>query len=147
MKFLTLFSRKKDVPSKPDASGSVIQFDVRKDSAGNNMVRLADIEQSIGGVRQLTQAGIDEMVARKHDLEFQYALCQRLMADGDILPFPFERAVILLRKAKRFEDEQAICRYVANWCQQAEKNWDGRSAKHWLSPRLRRIVARNHPDH
>ncbi|MEX6631943.1 hypothetical protein [Hyphococcus lacteus] len=134
------FKRQKSTSAKRSISNRGIQFEISEGDA--TTIRIADVEQSIGGVRQLTQAGISEMVDRKHDLEYQYALCQRLMAEGDVLPFPFERAVILLRKAKRLEEEQAICRYVAEWCRNAEENWDGRSAKHWLSPKLQRIVAR-----
>ncbi|KCZ52159.1 hypothetical protein [Hyphomonas pacifica] len=137
---LNFFKRQKSTPAKRTIFNRGIQFEISEGDA--TTIRIADVEQSIGGVRQLTQTGVSEMVDRKHDLDYQYALCQRLMAEGDILPFPFERAVILLRKAKRLEDEQAICRYVAEWCRNAEENWDGRSAKHWLSPKLQRIVAR-----
>lgn len=137
---LNFFKGQKSTPAKRKISNRGIQFEISEGDA--TTIRIAEVEQSIGGVRQVTQTGISEMVDRKHDLDYQYALCQRLMAEGDVLPFPFERAVILLRKAKRLEEEQAICRYVAEWCRKAEENWDGRSAKHWLSPKLQRIVAR-----
>ena len=143
MKLSGFFKRKKNDLTERVSSDSGVRFDINNNEDGNTKIRLSDVEQRIGGIRQLTQAGIDEMVARKHDLDFQLTLCQRLMVDGDILPFPFERAVILLRKAKRFEDEQEICRYVVNWCRKADKNWDGRSAKHWMSPRLQKILERS----
>lgn len=140
MNSLNFFKRQKSNQAKRTIHNRGIQFENSKKDA--TTIRIADVEQSIGGVRQLTQTGISEMVDRKHDLDYQYALCQRLMAGGDVVPFPFERAVILLRKAKRLEEEQVICRYVAEWCRKAEENWDGRSAKHWLSPKLQRIVGR-----
>lgn len=82
------------------------------------------------------------MVQRKHDLEFQVELCRKMMVEGGILPFPFERAAILLHRAKRFEEEIELCEYVENWCRQAEDEWDGKGAKIWKSPRFRRCVAR-----
>src|SRR5437868_5311654 len=47
----------------------------------------------------MSLAEIDEMEVRKHDLEFQVNLCKRMMAQGQFLPFAFDRAAILLRKA------------------------------------------------
>lgn len=140
MKPLNFFRRLNSTQPQRVISYRDIQFEISEGDARN--ISLADVEQSIGSVRQLTQNNLREMVDRQHDLDYQCALCQRLMADGDILPFPFWRTVVLLRKAKRFEEEQIICRYVAEWCREAEENWNGRSAKHWLSPKLQRIVGR-----
>ena len=92
----------------------------------------------VGGTAQLTSDGIDEMVRRKHDLEFQLCLCRQIMACGTILPFPFERAVVLLRKAGRLEEELELCTYVKSYCENAEKSWDGWSATIWKSPKLQK---------
>ena len=96
----------------------------------------------VGGVAQLTSDGIDEMERRKHDLEFQLGLCRQIMARGGILPFPFERAVVLLRKANRLEEELELCRYVKSYCDDSERSWDGRSAMVWKSPKLQKCVSR-----
>jgi hypothetical protein len=130
-------NRKKEIV---DHNG--IKLEVCSDRGSTASIRLADIEQTINGVRQLTASGIDEMVNRKHDLDYQYSLCKTMMNKRDILPFPFERAAILLRKEKRYQDELHLCRYVEQWCIEAENNWDKTSAKHWLSPSLQRIIKR-----
>lgn len=95
-----------------------------------------------GGVAQLSADDIGEMERRKHDLEFQLALCRQFMASGAVLPFPFERAVVLLRKEKRLEEELELCRYVKSYCEDAETSWDGRSAMVWKSPKLQKCVSR-----
>ena len=53
-----------------------------------------------------------EMIARRHDLDFEIELVRRMMAEGKILPFPFERAVVLLAKAGCYDDAITMCRYV-----------------------------------
>ena len=111
-------------------------------SDGTSNLMLADVEQTIGGVRQLTSGGIDEMVERKHDLQYQLALCQRMMKEDEILPFSFERAAILLRKEKRYQEELEICRYIKGWCERAEKEWGGSSAIVWKSPKLQKCINR-----
>ncbi len=141
--FSRLFGNKSQSNSKKEiVDHNGIKFEVCSDGRSSASVRLADIEQTINGVRQLTTSGIDEMVERKHDLDYQYFLCKKMMNERDILPFPFERAAILLRKEKRYQDELHLCRYVEQWCAEAENSWDKTSAKHWLSPRLQRIIKR-----
>lgn len=104
---------------------------------------MTDAEFSVvGGVAQLTSEGIDEMERRKHDLEFQLGLCRQIIARGAILPFPFERAVVLLRKAGRLDEELELCGYVNSYCAIAEKSWDGWSAMVWKSPKLQKCVSR-----
>jgi len=105
-------------------------------------IRLADIPMAIGNTLQLPLNSIDEMVARRHDLDYQLGLCRKMMPEGLILPYPFERAAILLRKAKRYHEELELCRYVAEWSKRDETTWDGRSAKVWQSPVLRACIAR-----
>ena len=119
-----------------------IYFEESQEPSSSVSFRLADVEQSIGGVRALGMTGIEEMVERKQNLQHQLKLCRRMMKAGDILPFPFERAAILLRKEKRYSEELEICRYVEQWSRKAEKSWDGRSAMVWKSPRLQRCIKR-----
>ena len=91
----------------------------------------------IGRVRD-----IDEMEARKHDLEYQYALIRPMMQKGDILPYPFHRVVILLTKEKRFQEALDVCNYVNEWCETARREYDGSSAMHWKSPELENMIGR-----
>lgn len=121
---------------------NAVLFDVTEHTDGSVVTKLADVEQTICGVRQLRADDIDEMIERRHDIDHQLGLCRRMMQAGDILPYPFERAVIMLRKAKRFDEELELCRYVYKWCRKAEQSWDGRSAMHWKSPRYERCIAR-----
>lgn len=102
----------------------------------------SDDEPSIGGVPLLSLASIDEMLKKKHDLQHQLRLCKKMMKKGDILPYPMERAAILLRKEKRYEEELELCRYVAAWCENAERVWDGQGAMVWKSPVLQRCIGR-----
>ena len=111
-------------------------------SDGSITYKLADTRQVINSTTQLPLSGIDEMVARKHDLEYQLALTLSIMEENSILPFPFERSVILLRKAERYEEELEICRYIQSYSEKAEANWDGWSAKVWRSPKLEKCVSR-----
>jgi len=76
------------------------------------------------------------------DLEYQLALTRSIIQENSILPFPFERSVILLRKEKRYEEELEICNYIKNYCQEEEANWDGISAMIWRSPKLEKCIAR-----
>jgi hypothetical protein len=119
-----------------------IKWETKVLDDGSMSIGLADVRQSIGGITQLPMASIDEMVERKHDTEYQLSLCREIMTDNDILPFPFDRAVILLRKEKRYQEELEICQYIRNYCTNAEKAYDGRSAKIWKSPKLEKCIAR-----
>lgn len=105
-------------------------------------VSLHDTRQTIGTTAQLSSKQIAEMEERKNDLEFQHELCQQMMQAGELLPFPFERAVILLNKAKRHKEALAICTYIKDHCDAAKATWDGTSAMTWESPRLQRCIAR-----
>lgn len=93
-------------------------------------------------VLQLHSSALDEMVRQRHNLAHQLRIVAECMENGTILPYPFERSVILLRKANLYEQELAICVYVERWCAQAETEYDGWSAMHWRSPVLQRIIAR-----
>ena len=104
--------------------------------------KLAGKRQVIGSATQLPASSIDEMEARKHDLEYQLGLTHSIIEEKSILPYPFERSVILLRKAKRYEEELEICCYIEKYCKSAEANWDKQSAMIWKSPRLEKCVAR-----
>ena len=119
-----------------------IRWETKVLNDGSIPIGLADERQSIGGITQLPVASIDEMVERKHDTEYQLSLCREIMADNDILPFPFDRVVILLRKEKRYQEELEICQYVLSYCTNAEKTYDGSSAKIWKSPKLEKCIAR-----
>lgn len=94
-------------------------------------------------IELLPLSQIEEMEARKHDLDFQLSICERMMQNNTILPFPFERAVILLNKNKRFDEALKICRYIEIYCIRAKQDWDGRSAKTWLSPSFQRCIERS----
>ena len=98
---------------------------------------LPDDFDQIGRVKN-----IDEMEARKHDLEYQYALIKPTMQKGDILPYPFHRVVILLTKEKRFQEALDVCKYVNDWCETAKREYDDASAMHWKSPKLENIIGR-----
>lgn len=93
------------------------------------------------GVELLPGDGIDEMIARRDDLPYIEALCHSMMAEKMILPYPFERLAVLLRKAGRLQDEIELCRYVRSWSETAERNYAS-GAMVWRSPRLERIIAR-----
>lgn len=109
---------------------------------GGASISLTDTRQVIGSTTQLPASSIDEMEARKHDLEYQLGLTHSIIEEKSILPYPFERSVILLRKAKRYEEELEICCYIEKYCKSAEANWDKHSAMIWKSPRLEKCVAR-----
>lgn len=94
------------------------------------------------GVTQLPSDKIEEMVTRKHDLEFQLSLSREIMANRDILPFPIHRSVMLLAKAKRYQEALEICQYVEQWCLNAEADFDGKSAMVWRSPKLENCISR-----
>ena len=111
-------------------------------SDGGTSLSLRDSRQVINSSTQLPASSIDEMVARKHDLEYQLALTRSIIEENSILPYPFERTIILLRNAKRYDEEIEICNYIKNYCKKAEANWDGQSAMIWKSPSLERCVAR-----
>ena len=46
------------------------------------------------------------------------------MERWSILPFAFERAVILLSKEKRYAEALEVCKYTAWWCGAAEEDYD-----------------------
>lgn len=94
------------------------------------------------GVWNVNEEQIDELVARRHDVDYQLNLCWSMMERGEILPYPFHRAVILLGKARRFTEAMEICNYVDTWCAEAERIHNGWAAKVWLSPKLQDIVKR-----
>ena len=119
-----------------------IIFDETTNGLKSYSIKVADVEQTIKGVRQLTATGITDMVTQRDNLEYQLRLCQTMMRDGDILPYPWERAVILLKKQKRHEEELELCRYASAWCIKAEREWDGHSAMQWRCPRLQRCINR-----
>jgi hypothetical protein len=89
----------------------------------------------------MSLSAIDEMEARKHDLEFQCALCTEMMRKGEFLPFAFERAAVFLRKAKLYDAERIICEYTEKSAQRCEAEHDG-GAMLWLSPKVTKLLAR-----
>ncbi len=96
----------------------------------------------MGHVKQLTNVEIDEMVDRQHDLDYQLWLVRRMHAHNEILPFPFQRAVVLLIEQERHIEALAICQYVERWCAKAEAYYDGISAMVWMSPKLQDCIDR-----
>lgn len=93
-------------------------------------------------IMNLTDKQRETMVAKKHDVSHQLKICERAMSKGSILPFPFERAVILLTKEKRYAEALELCEYTAWWCADAKQGYDGWSAMHFNSPVLKKIVER-----
>lgn len=88
---------------------------------GSMVMVMSRKEFTFRGERHLPMALIEKLKPRKDDLAFQMALCEDMITKGDILPFPFERAAILLRREGRLEDELRICEYVADWLHRARK--------------------------
>lgn len=64
---------------------------------------------------------IEQMVDRRHDLEYQLALCGPMMRDGLYLPYCFRRAAILLSKAGRYAEEAELCAYAADWADRTKR--------------------------
>ncbi|ABF63550.1 hypothetical protein TM1040_0817 [Ruegeria sp. TM1040] len=95
-----------------------------------------------GNVASLSTLQIDQMEERKHDTDYQLSLCRSMMEEDMILPFAFHRAAILLSKEKRFSEALDVCLYVQRWCDNAKSNWDGVSALHWESPKLKNCIER-----
>ena len=95
-----------------------------------------------GDIASLSTLQIGLMEERKHDTDYQLSLCRSMMDEGTILPFAFHRAAILLTKEKRFSDALDVCLYVQRWCDNARSNWDGVSALHWESPKLKNCIER-----
>lgn len=77
----------------------------------------------------------------ERELDTVYAQCLALMAEGDCDALLFERTVIKLHEADRFEDELKLCRYVQDWASWREKE-SIFGARYWLSSRYKRIIAR-----
>lgn len=93
-------------------------------------------------IAQLPSADIERMLARNHDLDYQHRLCESMMEQGLIFPFPFERAVTLLCEAGRYLEALEICRYVDQTCVLLEREWDGWSPQVWLDPQLAKCRSR-----
>lgn len=91
---------------------------------------------------QLKADQIDRMCEFKHDLGYQLGLCRQMMPNQEILPFPFHRAVILLSKAKRFDEALELCLYVKTWCEGSAAEHVGDTAMVWESPKLKDLVSR-----
>jgi len=86
---------------------------------------------------------IDEMTSRSQDLDFQHGLCLSMMPKDEILPYPFERAAILLRKHKRYSEELALCIYVEGWCRRREAEYTAdKGAMIFRSPVLQGLIQR-----
>jgi hypothetical protein len=131
-----IFGAAPDERSGPLGKGATVY---NTDAGAGSGPRLPPVRQVIGGIVQETPDVIDQMKPRKHDLEFQYDLCKEMMTEGSFLPYPFGRAVILLRKAKRYDEEVAVCEYALRWSDAAEKRQmaeggDGWGV--WESPRV-----------
>ena len=124
-----LFGRRKKRPEENKANTITFTYDDVKEKI-EEQTKVSSVEN------------IGEMQDRRHDLDYQLSLIEPMMDKGHILPYPVERVVILLSKAKLYEEELRICQYVKHWCEVAESNYDGQSAMYWKSPSLERIVAR-----
>jgi hypothetical protein len=122
-------------------SGESSLDDETSELLDNLMLEYAETSRNQQMLR-LTDRQRDKMVESKNDLAHQLKICKRAMAKGSILPFPFERAVILLMKANRFDEALELCAYTAWWCGSAHDGYDGWSHKHFESPLLQKIVAR-----
>ncbi len=133
---------KKNVETELSSVNEVLKTDNLFVRGVPNAIKLADVKQSINGVTQLPTSSIDQMVELKHDLNYQLSLCRELISEGNILPFPFERAVVLLRKEKRYEEELEICLYIAQWCEDAKNSHKKGTAMIWESPTLRKCMER-----
>jgi len=82
---------------------NLLRWEVARDLSAQQLIELLPISE------------IDTMVARRHDLTHQMAICERMMAGGTYLPYPFVRAAVLLAKEQRYADEVRICEYAVAW--------------------------------
>jgi hypothetical protein len=89
----------------------------------------------------ISRADLRDMQAHRHDVEYQCELVLRMMQEGECVPYPFDRAVTLLRKQHRYEEEAIICRYVKDWATEREAEYTT-GAKAWLNPGIQRIIRR-----
>lgn len=78
---------------------------------------------------------------RSLELADLYEQCQQLMSKGDCEPYAFERAAVLLRKARRYDDEVRLCNYVREWAEWREAHY-AFGARTWLNSRYKRVIAR-----
>ena len=79
---------------------------------------------------------IREMMEKKHDVAHQLAICKKAMAKEKMMPYPFERAVILLSKEKRFLEALELSEYVEFW---RKKYGDGMFSRRSLEEIVKRI--------
>jgi len=89
----------------------------------------------------MSRADVLDMKAHRHDVEYHCELVLRMMKKGECLPYVFDRAVMLLRKDRRYEEEAIICRYVKDWAALHEAEYTT-GPKTWLSPGIQRIIRR-----
>jgi hypothetical protein len=89
----------------------------------------------------ISRAEVQDMKAHRHDVEYHCELVLRMMQKSECLPYAFERAVTLLRKERRYEEEAIICRYVKDWAAQREAEYTT-GTKTWLSPSIQRLIRR-----
>ena len=93
-------------------------------------------------ILELTSKQREAMLNKKNDVDHQLKICKQAMDEGSILPFPFERAAILLTKEKRYSEALEVCEYTAWWCGAAKDGYDGWSSANFDSPVLKKIVDR-----
>lgn len=89
----------------------------------------------------MSRAEVQDMKAHRHDVEYHCELVLRMMQKGECLPYAFDRAVMLLRKERRYEEEAIICRYVKDWAALHEAEYTT-GPKTWLSLGIQRIIRR-----
>jgi len=89
----------------------------------------------------VSSVDIQDMRAHRHDVEYQCELVLQMMQKGEFLAYAFERAVTLLRKEHRYEEETIICRYVKDWSAQREAEDVAGNATR-INPKVQRIVRR-----
>ena len=71
-----------------------------------------------------------------------FSSAEECIGKNSIWPYVFDRAVVLLAKAKRYDDALRICLYVEDFCRREESQWDGSAAQVWKSPKLRKCIER-----
>ena len=89
----------------------------------------------------MSRAEVQDMKAHRHDVEYHCGLVLQMMQKGECLPYAFDRAVMLLRKERRYEEEAIICRYVKDWAALREAEYTT-GAKTWLSAGIQRTIRR-----
>ena len=116
-------------------------LDDRQDETDEAMLEYSEKSRN-QQILELTSKQREAMLSKKNDVEHQLKICRKAMERGSILPFAFERAVILLSKEKRYAEALEVCKYTAWWCGAAEEDYDGWSNAHFDSPVLKKIVDR-----